>query len=284
MCIRDSHVLGHAADAADTATLIAAVQSKTASASLYGKFPFGAILEAPPVDPALLVAAMASVDAADITLCGGFCQLFDDNDNQVEKVSIARAVAGRLARNPISVSSSRRADDGAPEPLSRVRAIFPTGSAADGSSGFFDSFYLPTLNNARFTTLATRPGEAGFFVANPFMLTATNSNYFELENKRIIQRAREVLYYGGRRHLQRKLRRDATTGFISEATASDIETDLTALLKAALVAEGHADWVVVTVSRQDNLVADPTLRIAARLGVPVRARTIEMTVGTAVAL
>ena len=276
------HLLGHPASGADLATLIAAVQPKMAAAALQAKFPAFAILEAPPVDPATIVTALASVDAPDVMVCGGFATIYDDSDRQIEKVSIARAVAARLARNPISVAPSRRADDSDLEALAGIRDIFPAGST--GTDGYLDSFLSPTLNNARLTTAYRIPGRVGSYVCNAFPLTSTTSDTFEAENKRVIARSREVLYDGALRHLQRRLRRNPQTGFLDEGQAIAIDRDLEQQLRTALVEDGHATAVRVVTNRADNLASDPTLRIKARVVAVTRARTIEVEVGLAVAL
>lgn len=273
------HILGHAADATDTATLIAAVQTKMASAGLQGKFPAFAVVEAPPVDPALIVTALGSIAASEVVIAAGFHQLSDTADNTIEFVSSARSIVPRLARNPISVEASRRQDDSDLDPLDGVVAIYP--NEATGTDGYIDAFRLPSLNNARASTLLRYPGRAGFYVANVMTLAADGSDYSRATNKRVISRARQVLYVGAFRHLQRRLRLDPSTGFIDEGTATAIDRDLEGQLFTALVSGGHASAVQVVTNRNDALLSDPTLRIKARI-VPVGyAQAIEIELGFA---
>lgn len=276
------HVLGHPADATDTATLIAAVNTKLASAGLQGKFPAFGVVESPPVAASLIATAIASIEAPEVVLCGYHAQIFDTADNTVEKVSSARAIVPRLARNPISVECSRRADDSDMESLDGVREIFPTGD--DGSTGYGNTFLSTTLNDARCATLRTYPGRTGFFTANVQTLAAHGSDYSRATNKRVITRAREVLFDACYRHLQRRLRRDPSTGFIEESQAIAVETSLEAVLLATIVGPGHAVAATVKVNRADNLIADPTLRFKARI-VPVGyAQAIEVELGFAVTI
>lgn len=277
-----AHILGHPATAGDLATLITAVDATMAGAPLMGKFPAGAIIEAPPVDPALIVTALASVTAPEVVVCGGFAQIYDDADKQIEKVNIGRAVASRCARNPISIAASRAKNDSDLEALTAVQSIYPTGSS--GTDGYLDSFYLPALNNARLTTLMTYPGRTGYYTCNVFTLAALGSDFLEFENKRIISRAREVLYFAALRYIQARIRRNPSTGFIEEAQASAMDRDYEKQLRVALMQDGHATGVKVVTNRNDNLAADPTLRMKSRIVAVTRARTIEVEVGLAVAL
>lgn len=275
------HLLGHPADASALATLIAAFEAKIAAAPLMAKFPFG-ILEAPPVDPDLLVTALASVEAPNTVLCGGFAQVYDDADRQIEKVNCARIVASRVMRNPISVEASRNVTDSDLEALTGVRAIFPEGSAL--SSGYLNSYLAPALNNARVTTLMTHPGRTGYYTCNTFTLAALGSDLLELPNRRIMNRAREVLFDGAQRYLQGRIRRNKTTGYIEESQATLIDRELERQLRVALVQDGHATGAKVTTNRSDDLASDPTLRMKARVVAVVRGRTVEVEVGLARAI
>jgi hypothetical protein len=277
-----AHVLGHPVDAAALATLVVAVDASMAGAPLMGKFPAGCIVEAPPVDPALIVTALAPIAAPEVVVCGGFAQIYDDADKQIEKVNIARAVASRVARNPISIAASRMKNDSDLEALTALLAIYPAG--ATGTDGYLDSFYLPALNNARLTTLMTYPGRTGYYTCNVFTLSPLGSDFLEFENKRIISRAREVLYFGALRYIQARIRRNPSTGFIEEAQAGAIDRDLEKQLRVALMQDGHATGVKVVTNRNDNLASDPTLRMKSRIVAVTRARTIEVEVGLAVAL
>lgn len=276
------HILGHAADAADTATLIAAVQTKMASAGLQGKFPAFAVVEAPPVDPSGIVTMLGSVVATEVVMAAGFHQLADTADNTIEFVSSGRSIVPRLARNPISVEASRRQDDSDLDALDGVVAIYPDG--ATGTDGYIDAFRLPSLNNARASTLLKYPGRAGFYVANVMTLAADGSDYSRATNKRVIARARSVLYTGAFRHLQRRLRLDPSTGYIDEGVATSIDRDLEGQLSVALVSGGHASAVQVVTNRSDLLLSDPTLRIKARIQPVAYAQAIEIELGFAVTI
>ena len=276
------HLLGHPADASALATLVAAVDSKMATAPSLGKFPAFCIIEAPPVDPAGIVTALASVTAPEVVVCGGFAQYYDDSDKIIEKVNCARPLASRIARNPISIAPSRTINDDDLEALAGIVDIYPVG--ATGTDGYLDSRLLPALNTARVTTLTTYNGRTGFYPQNLFTLAALGSDFLEGENKRIIARAREVLYQGSFKFLQGRIRRNPSTGFIDEAQATAIDRDLEAKLKVALQQTGAATAVRVVTNRSDNLASDPTLRIKARIVCVTRARTIEVEVGLAQAL
>jgi hypothetical protein len=274
------HILGHPATPADLATLAAAVDAKMAAAPLMAKWPF-AILEAPPVDPATIVSALASLAAPNVVICGGFAEVYDDADRQIEKKSIARPVAARIARNPISVSLMRNTSDTDIEALTGVRDILPTG--ATGTDGYNDSFLTPAMNNARLTTLMKWPGFTGFYVANSFTFSPMGSDYLELPNTRIKNRGRQVLYTAAVRHAQRKIPRIAG-GFIDPRMAKFIESDMAGQLHTALVQDQHATKVAVSVNRNDNLASDPNLRAKARVQSVTRVGIIDVEFGFAVAL
>lgn len=277
-----AHLLGHPADASALATLVAAVDAKMATAPAMGKFPAFCILEAPPVDPAGIVTALASVTAPEVVVCGGFAQYYDDSDKIIEKVNCARPLASRIARNGISIAPSRAINDDDLESLAGILAIYPTG--ATGTDGYLDTRLLPALNAARVTTLTTYSSRPGFYPCNLFTLAALGSDFLEGENKRIISRAREVLYQGSFKFLQGRIRRNPQTGYIDEAQATSIDRYYESLLKVAIQAPGAATAVRVVTNRNDDLAADPTLRVKARIVVVTRARTIEVEVGLARAL
>jgi hypothetical protein len=278
------HVLGAPANAADLATMMAALDAKADAAALVGKM-LVFVLEAPAVDPALLVTATQSVVAPNVVVTGGYAQVFDQNDRLVEKWPNARKIAGRLGRNPLSVSLMRSADDSKLDPIyPDAKAIVPNGSLGTGADGYIDSRKLPALNNARFTTVQSIPGRGGAYVAHSFTFAALTSDFLKLPNRLIGNRGKEVLFDAMWDRAQQRVPRNATTGFIDETYAKTFERDAKSLLRTALVEEGHATAVSVVMNRNDNLVNDPTLRIKARAVHVTQAGAIDVSFGLAVAI
>lgn len=271
------HVVGNAATAADTDTIVVAVGAKMSTAEAAKKFMF-AIVESPPVAASGLITEYADLVQLRVCVAGGFLEhVANDNSGRVSKRSFGRTLAARIAKVPISVDPSRDATDSNLEALPNVKTLVPFGSAA--STGYHDEGVTPGLNAARVSVAMSHVGLEGYYVCNALILAGAGSDFQRVTYRRIMDRACAVTYQATLRYLAKKILVDRTTGFILESQAQAIESDIGAKLRAALVAKGHASEVTVVVNRADNLLADSTLRVKIRITGPSYSTVLETEIG-----
>lgn len=277
------HIVGFTDTGANCATLCTAVQAKMAAMEALHKWRF-AIVEAPPVSPSSLVSAFASFNGERVMVAGGFCELTNDVSARIDKRSIGRVVAARIARIPISVAPLRDPSDSDWLAVPNIVSLMPAGETS--ANGYYDAFNDTSLDDARFTTLMHSDDEnrPGYYIAHGNMMASLVSDYRLVQHRRVMDRALEIGYSRSLRYCQQRLARDPATGFILEGQAKAIENDLFAALKSALVDQGHADFAFAVTNRSDNLLADPTLRIKQRVGPKGYGDRVELESGFAVAL
>jgi hypothetical protein len=275
------HICGTPANAADIATIAAAVQSKMAAAMGSHRYAF-AVMETTQESPSTVAAAIASVSANRVMIAGGFCELSNDVSGRVDKRSVGRCIAARIARVPISVSLARNPGDTDLEAVPGIISLIPDGST--NSTGYYDAAEDSALHDARCTTLRHWDQLPGYFVTDGLMMTAVDSDFHRVQNRRVMDRACEITYLRALRYVQKKLRIDTSTGYIAETQALAIENDLTAALRSALVDAGHASGARAVVNRADSLLSDPTLRIKVRIVPFGYANEVEVEIGFATTL
>ncbi len=274
------HILGQAASAADTATMMATVQTKVESAHTAHKY-IWAIMEAAAVAASTHVTAAAAVNAKWTMVCAGFCELLNDRNQAIDKRSSGRVFAPRIARNDIAVHVLRSANDAfGPDSFPDVITLVPSGAAA--STGYHDEDKTPSLDAARFATLRTIVGAPGVYPTNGKMMALVSSDYTDNQHVRIVLKAARVLYVWSLGQLARRLRKNPDTGFIASKFADGIEENALDTLKAQIGAS--VDGLSVKVNRADLITTDPTLRIKVRLVGPAYAIETEVELGLAAAL
>ncbi len=274
------HVLGAPATAEDLFTLAAALEAKAEAAVALGKM-FDFVLEAPAIDPALLVAEADGFAGKNVVIAGGWADLFDENDRRIEKVSYGRGLVPRLARNPLSVVAMRDQTDTALDPIFATEsAIWPDEALKTGADGYIDSARLPGLNDARFSTPWTIPGHGGSYEANTFTFADLTSDFSWYPNKRAANRGREVLYDLMWDRAKQRLPVDPTSGLMAAPTAVAIQRAANEALKSALVDGGHATGVQAFVNRAST----SAIRIKARAVVVQHNRESTVDFGLALSL
>jgi hypothetical protein len=273
------HILGQAADAAGMVTIATLLATKVSSAWAAKKYLF-AVMEAPAVDKALLIAATASSIFNGVVISGGFEELVDDKDSRVQKRSSGRVLAPRIARNPIGVHPLQNETESAISPLEDVFKLVPDGAAA--STGYHDEDKTPGLNAARYSTLRTIAGIGGFYPTNTHTFAAPSSDFSLLPYLQIILKAAQGWYTYGLQKLGKRIPKKSGTNFIDTKFAAAMEDegrDFLRTLMGAAVTE-----VQVLINRSDNVTADPTLRAKIRLVCPSYIITFESELGLADAL
>ncbi len=271
------HIVGQTADAASCATMAALVSTKLVAA--WGAHrPYFAVMEAPAVAPSGLATSFASYADKAVIACAGFAEVIDDKSGLIQKRSIGRVIAPRIARNPLAVAIARDPADSDLDPLPDVVKLVPDGAVA--SSGYSDAATDPTLNNARFTTCMTFVGRPGYYPTGTGLTMASTSSDFQLiPYLRILRKALVVWYAYGLTLMAKRLPTNPKTGFLQEAIASGIEKKGEALIRAAL---GNAiTGVRVTVSRTDKVAQTQTLNSKVRIVVGGYAITVNSELGFA---
>ena len=178
----------------------------------------------------------------------------------------------------VSGRSYRRPPSFAIAPLQQVRSeekniaeingnALPGLSIRDsnGNADEHDESINPGLDDSRFTVLRTWVGYAGVYVNRSRIFSAAGSDFFLHTHRRVLNLAHAALRAYFTRRLSKPVLVDATTGFILEEEAREIEAAATAALKAVLSGGPKASGWSVTISRTDNLLSTKTLTGDARV-------------------
>lgn len=242
------HIVGQAANASDCATMAALISTKRVAAHAAHKYMWFAF-EAPAVDKAGLVTAFAAFEDKFVVGFAGFCELIDAKSSRIQKRSSGRVLAPRIARNPISVHPLRDVGDTDIDPIASISKLVPDGAAA--STGYHDEERTPGLNAARFCALRTIAGRAGFYPTNGLTFASGTSDYQQIMHMRITLAVARAWYAYTLTQLAKRIRKNATTGYILERFAVGMESKGAAVIQAALA--DHLRQVQVLINRADNL-------------------------------
>ena len=142
---------------------------------------------------------------------------------------------------------------------------------SNGNPDEHDESANPGLDDARFCVLRTIDGKAGVYVNNPRLFSAAGSDFQFLQHRRIMNLAKQTLRVFFVDRLSKEVVVDATTGFIAETEAAEIEAGADAALRAVLLAKpkvsgggvGGKKTRFVQVSRTDNLLSTSTMTVQA---------------------
>lgn len=136
---------------------------------------------------------------------------------------------------------------------------------ANGNPDEHDESINPGLDDARFTVLRTWAGLQGIYVNRPRVFSAAGSDFDIFPKRRVINITHEALRIYFIRRLNKPIRVSATTGFILEAEALEIESGARAAMRSVLLAKPKASAVQFTLSRTDNILSTKTLTGQARV-------------------
>lgn len=159
------------------------------------------------------------------------------------------------------------------------------GALVDVTNSTRDERLTEALDAARYGTLRTFIGLQGTYVTRARLFAGAGSDYAQVMNRRVIDKACRVARAGLLRFLNKDLRINPSTstvlagqpgapGTIDERDARVIESAVGSLLNDALVASGNASSVRVQLSRVDNLLSTSTLKAAVRVVPKAYAETI----------
>lgn len=258
------HIVGIPVSSAAAASLASTVDTQMVAMAAVFRYVW-AFIEAPTVG-SLIVSGGASIpDSADtdtvlaaafssfvstrISVGAGDEEMVSPLSGRIIRRNEAWGLAARAALVPIG------------EDLARVaRGVVPFVTAL-----YRDEAATPALDAARFCTMRTYRGLAGFFPTNAFTMGQLTSDYHLLQNRRVMDEACRITRAALLKYLNEGVRVDKNTGFILEQDARAIEADVNAQLSAALVATGQASDASVQLSRTTNILSTSAEPVTVRI-------------------
>ncbi len=135
----------------------------------------------------------------------------------------------------------------------------------NGNADEHDESINPGLDTSRFCVARTWEGIQGVYVNRPRMFSADGSDFEILPHRRVLNLAHTALRNYFNRRLNKPVRVNATTGFILESEALEIESGARAAMRAVLLAKPKASAVAFVLSRTDNLLSTKTFTGQARV-------------------
>lgn len=140
----------------------------------------------------------------------------------------------------------------------------------NGNPDEHDEYINPGADDARFTALRTHGDIQGVYVNNPRIFSALGSDFEFMQHRRVMNLAKTALRLYFQRRLSKPVLVNASTGFILEAEALEIESGANAILRGVLMAKPKASGGgfangrdFVRLSRTDSLLSTKTLNVQA---------------------
>lgn len=197
---------------------------------------------------------------------------------------IVSGVSGRIYRRPISFAVAALEQSVSEEiNIADVDVGNLVGvSIRDrfGNPKEHDESLNPGLDDARFVALRTWEGFAGVYVNRMRIFSSAGSDFDLHTKRRVINLAHTTLRAYFTRRLNKPIRVDASTGFILEQEALEMEHGgRTQLASVLLFAKPKASAVDVIISRTDNILSTKTLTVTARVTPLGYAEFIEIDLG-----
>jgi len=191
------------------------------------------------------------------TVCYGACDLTSAVDGRKYRRPPLFAVASREAASSHEVNAAD----------TNLGALVGVSIRdANGNPRHHDETLNPGPDDARAYVLRTWDnGPQGVYVNRPRLLSAAGSDFELLPHRRVMNIALSALRAYFIRRLSKPIQVDATTGFILEEEALDIEAGAEAAMTAVLLAKPKASGIQFALSRTDNLLSTKTLTGDARI-------------------
>lgn len=260
------HLVGAASAASGSATIAAACATKMQNEENNYRYTY-IWIEAPDDTDENLKTAFANFVSVRVNVVAGYCELLVGG--RVMKRSAAwPAIMRRMQQTP-QRDLARTEPDGAGGALPpSVRKLYR------------DEYLTPGLDNARFTTLRTYPGEAGFFVGNGRLMYGTGSDYQKLQYRELMDVACRTNYKAMFPYIGTDdLVVDEETGFIDEVSARNIESKANGQHKTALLDPNWVSAVNSRITRDNNILSTSTLKSKVRIVPKGYASDIELEIG-----
>lgn len=258
------HIVGAATNAAGSATIAAAVDTKMTAEENVFRYIF-AIIEAADDTDQNLITAFTSFASRRVGVAAGYCELVANG--KVLKRSIAWPAVARIAQQDIRRDLARTATDKEGGPLSGVTSLYRDEGAT------------PALDDARFITLCTYPQQNGFYISNGRMMAPAGSDFTFLQYRRLMDRACTVTYNFLFPQLNDDVVRINDDGTIYEQDARSIETKGKAELDAELTDKKRVSATAMVVTRDNNMLSTQTLKVKTRIRPKGYAKFIDHDIG-----
>lgn len=261
------HVVGRGANAADTAGIVAAVQSQLATAATNFRFVRG-IVEAADDTDGNLTTGLAATSAIRVNLAAGFSEM-------------QSKVSGRVYKRPAGTPVATRAHKVGKLP--KVRIARHLGCVKDGpldnvASLYRDEDATPALDPQRMTTLRSIKGKQGKFITRARLMAPNGSDYRFWHTGRVVDKACRL----GRLRLLDFLNDTVDTnanGTIAEKAARRIEKQVDAVLRDQMVNFGECTEVTIRIDRTVNIQVTGSLLVDIRVRQLGYMENIDLTVG-----
>jgi len=242
-------------------TAFTASDAAMTSAKLVKRY-LWSVIECPTVGTPILSSSVQALDTADTdaTISTAFLSLASTEGRVLvgagDCALLSPLTGLTLRRNCAWVATATAAAEKLSEDLGKVLR----GAVLNVQSIYRDEEATPGLFDARFITLRSLYGKAGYFLTGGVTMAQVASDYSTFSNVRVINRAATIAMAAFTDYLNDDVRVDPKTGYIDDRDARDIDNAVTAKLQAALkgtpgsVTDEVSD-VYARLSRTDNLLS-----------------------------
>ena len=270
--IEGGHVVGTASSSANAATLATAVDGKMTTAATNKRYQF-CLMECPTGGAdtdAVLMAALANTTSTygRTYACAGNAYVTSTASGLTLSRNAAWVTSARLASSKLSEDPGKVLLG----PLPNVTNITRNEEATPG------------LHDARFVTLRTILGKTGYFITGAPSLALVTSDYSNIMNVRVVNRAAAIANAAYTDFLNVDVRVDRTTGYIDPRDADSIDAKVTQALQAELMGapgtrNDECSFVQAKVNRTDNLLTNSTVNATVAITPKAYAHTIYVNIG-----
>ena len=250
------HVVGTVGGADDATkisnfvALATAVATKMNTAEAAKRWQF-AVLEAPEVAEGAWAASSvwAAFASTRISPALGRITIQSQVSGRQTTRSVAASYLSRLAKTPVQEHPGRTARG----PLSGIVSISR------------DERSTPNGDTARFTTIRTFPGQAGYYITSGKMAAGAGSDFADVANRRVVDKACRLANQALFQFLNADLRVNAIGGTLFEADARTIEDYVDGIVRTNLVNRNEASDVRIVVDRVSNVLSTKTIPVTVRV-------------------
>lgn len=242
------HAVGKPANAAGALTLAAAMGAIMDTARAGFRFVRG-VVECPQEEgDTTIKTTFANFVHDRVGVVVGDHDLVSIVSGRTERRSLAWSYMARLSGTKLSIHPGQLDTEDGGGPLRGVTRLYR------------DEFATPGLDDARFVTAQTYPGYPGYYIVRGMMMAQPGSDYEEIQNCRVMDRAATIIRSACLPYLNKPIRIDSETGGIYEPDAQGIEAMVEQKLRNALLgSEDEASAANFTVSRTDDILATKTM-------------------------
>lgn len=264
------HIVGTPSSAANAATLATAVNTKMTTAEANKRY-IASVVECPQTETdATIAAAFVSFSSAHgrvLVVCGD-ANVVSTVTGLTLRRNGAWTLCARLAGSKLSESPGKVLLGPLPNVASIVRNEEST----------------PGLSDARFVTLRTLVGKAGYYITDGPTMAGSTSDYSTIMNVRVVNRAATLANAAYTDYLNSDVRIDPTTGYIDERDAIAVDNHVTAQLQSVLQgtpgsSADECSLVTSAMSRTDNLLSSPIATAVVTIVPKGYMRTISVNIG-----